>query len=259
MGLRRMKTSDRFAFWFLDKWSQSGLRRFDAQTWSAWSIALALKKNSRGSWTWIPRISTLCFTEKEQLPERLHARWKNDLDWNPAGSMTIRTAEDRYAQTRTIIQLLNRGVGLISIVRMIGGGVSAVQRVQSETRCWLELWGSSGRDPGLALLGHPSARATDGPVPSWMLATVTQSHGCPAVKQAHAIAEELLATRQQGSRGRRRGPREFRSSASARQNCASNHNNCERQYHAGIPGRCTIDGDVAAREKFWRPGCRARA
>src|SRR5690349_9026684 len=39
------------------------------------------------------------FTEKEQLPERLHARWKNDLDWNPAGSMTIRTAEDRWAQT----------------------------------------------------------------------------------------------------------------------------------------------------------------
>ena len=43
--------------------------------------------------------------------------------------------EDRCAQTRTIVQLLNRGVGLISIARMIGGGVSAVQRVQFVTRC----------------------------------------------------------------------------------------------------------------------------
>ena len=62
-------------------------------------------------------------------------KMENRLRLDPAGSMTIRTAEDRCAQREQIIQLLNREVGLISIARKVGCGVSAVQRVQRETRC----------------------------------------------------------------------------------------------------------------------------
>ena len=172
------------------------------------------------------------------------------MDWNPAGSMTIRTAEDRCAQTRTNHSAPQPG---------------SWAHLDSADDRWRRQCGAAGAERDALLIGivrqfrarsrFSITRASICSRDRWTgsildACYVTQSHGCPAVKQAHAIAEELLATRQQGSRGRRRGPREFRSSASARQNCASNHNNCERQYHAGIPGRCTIDGDVAAREKF---------
>jgi|SRR5690349_18034 len=38
---------------------------------------------------------------KRTITGKAARRWKNGLGWNPAGSMTIRTAEDRCAQTRT--------------------------------------------------------------------------------------------------------------------------------------------------------------